>query len=406
MGLEALKVALHAASALLKPGQMHFPSLFEEDGITPKRITSFELSEPIRSEIESIKELERLFQSPMHTLSSAGQLSSWHIAQASIHRLFAGAAPEVIISDLLDLARRDVCDNSMYIGLYGGGVSDKVELDENVAVMPAGAAPPSYARELIFGIDRWGRPLPHNGLPTWKPNVALVISEKATVFPAEEEFDFVRVRSIEEKTQRAIRALTLSSGHPFVRNWQMSWLNHPSVPYEGFGGWGASGSVEGMPQPRASEPRVVVPDLAKVLYARLNSLPAPVKAAVDLATDRLGRSRVHLSTTDTALDLGISSEIILLNAAGNSELKYRFSVRGAYLVSKTKTDREKNFEAFRAMYDARSSAAHTGALKPPAQARLAEFDALCCAAICRIVQDQKFPDWEKLVLGVSAESDS
>ena len=154
------------ASALLKPGPMHFPSLFEEDGITPKRITSFELSEPIRSEIESIKELERLFQSPMHTLSSAGQLSSWHIAQASIHRLFAGAAPEVIISDLLDLARRDVCDNSMYIGLYGGGVSDKVELDENVAVMPAGAAPPSYARELIFGIDRWGRPLPHNGLPT------------------------------------------------------------------------------------------------------------------------------------------------------------------------------------------------------------------------------------------------
>lgn len=403
MGLDALKAALHTASALLKPGQAHFPSLFEQDGITPKKVTSFELSEPIRREIESIREFERLFQSPLHTLSSAGQLSAWHIAQSSVHRLLAGATPEVIISDLLDLARRDACDNSMYIGLYGGGVSDKVALDENVAVMPAGEAPPSYARELVFGIDRKGQPIPHVGLPTWKPNVALVMSATTGIFPAGQQPDFGRMQSIEEKTQRAIRALTLSSGHPFVRGWQMSWLNHPSVPYEGFGGWGASGQIGGMPQPIAGERRDLAPTLAKMLYVQLNSLPPAVKAAVDLAIDRLGRSRVHPSAADIALDLGISSEIILLNAAGNSELKYRFSIRGAYLVSATRADREKNFEAFRAMYDARSSAAHTGALKPAAQTRLIEFDSLCCAAICRIVQDQKFPDWEKLVLGTSTD---
>jgi hypothetical protein len=143
--------------------------------------------------------------------------------------------------------------------------------------------------------------------------------------------------------------------------------------------------------------------LAKKMYSKLINMNPKIRRPVELATDRLRRSRVHAPSVDTAMDVGIASEIILLHdVGGTSELRYRFSMRGAYLLGKDGNDRATKFEGFRALYDARSEAAHMGTLKKDKRDRLREFDSLCCSSIRVIVEKQEFPNWDDLTLGIAA----
>jgi hypothetical protein len=166
MSLESIESALSRAATQIKPGQPHYPSLFEDDGITPKRpfLPSW-IVDPVRQEIENTPQLLELAQRWIRDPSSGQQLSPWNVAQALVYRLFAGSEPAQIVSDLMELANRAACDVWTYIGLYGGGISDELRLAEDIRVMPAQAAPPSLARELIFGVDRWDRPIFDTGFP-------------------------------------------------------------------------------------------------------------------------------------------------------------------------------------------------------------------------------------------------
>jgi hypothetical protein len=401
MSLASVEAALAQAAAQIQPGQSHYRSLFDHDGVTPKRFLPDWLIGSVRHEIENTAELRNLASRFIQTPSSGGQLSEWGIAQSAIHRLFARVEPHQITIDLANLADTTICETCTCIGLYGGGISNEITLGENVAVAPAGMAPATLARELIFGINRWGRPITdpitEMRLPRLYPTIALLISEEMPIFSASLEINTVPHSSIAERSQQAIRALTLAGGFPFIRSWQMSWVVHPAVPYEGFGSWGAGGPLGAAP-PRRPGGHPVIPELAQGMYSKLISLNAQIKHAVELAADRLGRSRCHPLPADTALDLGIASEIILLHGTKGSELRYRFALRGAYLLGKDGADRAKKFADFRSLYDARSNAAHTGTLEPKMQARLQEFDSLCAAAVRSIVEKQAFPDWEKLTL--------
>jgi hypothetical protein len=204
--------------------------------------------------------------------------------------------------------------------------------------------------------------------------------------------------SAAEKTTRAVRALTLASGYPFVQSWQSSWLDHPALPYEGFGGIGGTGTFDGPPQ-RRGDATPVDPTVAEQMFSKLKSLGSAARSPVELATDRLRSSRTHPLPADTALDLGIASEIILLHDVERSELRYRLAIRGAYLLGTDVTERHKKFAMFRSLYDARSKAAHTGTLSAELQARLPEFDEICTAAIRAIIDRQQFPNWNELTLG-------
>ena len=403
MSLASLKSALEAAQPALRPGQHHYPGLFEADGITPQRHFPFWLVEPIAGEIEKTIELQRLLTNGLCTINSSRMISAWHIAQATVHRLLAGVAPDTIVSDVLDLAGADKCNNQTYVGIYGSGIEKRIDIDSDVAVMPAAMAPKSLARQLVFDIDRWDRAIFHPGIPRSVPNLAILVSQAVNPFQQQGNFDTHKVQHLEACVQNTIRALTLSSGCPFTRSWQASWIDHPSIPYDGIGGYAASGNAEEVPKRRPVSDQPVDALLAKHMYAAIDLLPDNVRAPIELATDRLRRSRVHGPSVDAALDLGVAGEIILLHPAADSELSYRFALRGAYLIAANNDDRKEKFEAFRAMYAARSRAAHTGTLNARHRARLAEFDNLCRAAICEIIERRSFPDWEDLVLGMKKD---
>jgi hypothetical protein len=404
MSLQSIEAALVVAAAKIKPGQAHYPSLFEEDGVTPKFNLPVWLIDPVRQEIEQTPELLALSQRWLQCAGSGQRLDPWNVARALLYRLFAGAQPAQVVADIAQFAKMETCAICICIGLYGGGLSSQFELGEGVTVMPAAAVPASFERELLFGIDRWGRPIPdRRGLPRWRPSVALLISEQAEIFS--EGMGRTNLISASKKAERAVRALSLAGGHAHVRSWQTAWISHPAVGYEGFGGYSASGRFDAPPHPRQGNP--VEPELARAMYSKLAFLKPKVAYPVELATDRLQRSRIHPPSADALLDLGIATEIILLHDTGNeSELSYRFALRGAYLLATNGSDRLAKFESFRALYRARSQAAHTGTLKPGLLARLPEFDTLCAASIRAIVEAQGFPNWNDLTLGVKEGAQS
>jgi hypothetical protein len=360
MSLQSLEAALTRAAQLMLPGRAHYPSLFGEDGVTPSQRLPHWLVDPIQQEVEKAPELARLRGAWIQSVGSGQRLDPWHIAQAQVYRLFSGAKPFQIITDLVDFAQTNECESWVYVGFYGGGVSNAIELARGVAVMPAVSAPPSLARELVFGVDRWGRPILERGFQRLKPSIALMLSERLKIFS--EGIDNAILRSVGEKVQRALRALTLASGYAFIRSWQTSWIAHPAIPYEGLGGYGGSGTFDAPPHPKQGAP--VDDDVAKEMYAKIGALKPKVARPVILATDRLRRSRTHPPSPDTALDVGLACEIILLHDVGdNAQLSHQFALRGAYLLGADGSERVAKFESLRDLYKAHSQAAHKGTLK-------------------------------------------
>lgn len=401
MTLNLLKSALENASRLIQPVQSHHSSLFTEYG-TPKLHFESWLTEPIAEAISQVSQLEPLLNKPLNTTSSSGRTSNWHLAQASIHHLLAKRAVDTIIADFLDLATTSLGNSWTYVGVFGDGISQRIEISEDVAIMPASEAPPSLAREIIFGIDREGQQIVKIGeLRPPKPNLCALLSNRIKVLGDRSlDEELPALKSIAEKTVALIRALTLSSGCPFSLGWQISWLDHPAIPYEGMSSYGASGTFEETPKPRSERGSPVDPTLARDVFKSVYSLPSGIAAPIELAIDRLRRSRIHTPSVDTALDLGLAAEIALLHDAKSTELSFRFSLRGTRLLTSDPTTAKETFKAFRAMYDARSAAAHTGKITPKHQSRLAEFDLLCRSAILKLIERGTFPDWDDLILGL------
>jgi hypothetical protein len=72
---------------------------------------------------------------------------------------------------------------------------------------------------------------------------------------------------------------------------------------------------------------------------------------------------------DSAIDLGISLESLLMADAGTSETTYKFSLRGAHLLGGAdEAKRVEYFDIFTNLYGIRSTAVHQGQL-PKALAR-------------------------------------
>ncbi|NPU09480.1 hypothetical protein HL666_01730 [Bradyrhizobium sp. 83002] len=398
MTLDILKSALENASRLIQPGQPHYPSLLK-GGFPMPYFESF-LTEPIAIAMDQLPQLTALFNRNLNTTTSSSRVSSWQLATASIHHLLAKRPVDAIIADFLDLAKTSVCNSLTYVGIFGAGVTKKIAISEDVAIMPAVEAPPSLAREIVFGIDRWGQAIVKMGeLPTPKPNLCALLSNNVEIFDGSIESNIRTSQNAGEKITALLRALTLSSGCPFSCGWQISWLDHPAIPYEGMGGYGAGGTFEETPKPRVETCSPVDAHLASEVYRSALSLPSNIKTPTELAIDRLRRSRVHTPSADTALDLGIAGEIVLLHGPPvKKHISRRYSERGAYLIATDPADRKEKYKAFRAMYDARSSAAHTGRINAAQQSRLEEFDQLCRLAILKVIDLGGYPNWRSLNL--------
>lgn len=111
---------------------------------------------------------------------------------------------------------------------------------------------------------------------------------------------------------------------------------------------------------------------------------------------------------DSAIDLGIALEALLLSDMQQTEISYRFALRGAHLIGgQDRVARRHLFDVFGGLYDLRSAAVHKGALadkvKRPkgmtSRELLQTGYGLAAQAIREVIERSGTIDWENMVLG-------
>ncbi len=139
-------------------------------------------------------------------------------------------------------------------------------------------------------------------------------------------------------------------------------------------------------------------------YRRLNKDDA---ARVNLAMERIVRSRCQIVTGNRAIDLAIALEVLFMNAE-RDEHSYKISLRAARLLCQDAGARQRTFMQVRRLYDMRSGMVHTGNIRNeylidgdrvPAHEIVEAVDEVCVEAIKVFLKAGQIPaDWRPIEL--------
>ena len=139
---------------------------------------------------------------------------------------------------------------------------------------------------------------------------------------------------------------------------------------------------------------------------RARSLLNQIKGRNNLtvAIDQWRKSKRYMaSDVEQLIYLRTAFEALLLAGGSRSELKYRFSLHGAFLMGTDGADRKKIFDALGKFYDLASAAVHDGKVKHTEQNRLtlAFAQQFCRKAILARIKGPRTVDWDSLILDTS-----
>ena len=151
-------------------------------------------------------------------------------------------------------------------------------------------------------------------------------------------------------------------------------------------------------------------------YIELVNLSSEVKKKLQIPIDRWIKARTEDNPIDKIIDLGIALESLYLSEIDSkNEIRFRFSLHAAWHLGKGKDKEQRKtlMKEFKAIYDWRSTAVHTGKLpkkeigkkkkRPYTEQEVREFitraQDLCRQSIIKILEKGEFPDWNNLILG-------
>jgi hypothetical protein len=122
------------------------------------------------------------------------------------------------------------------------------------------------------------------------------------------------------------------------------------------------------------------------------------KKQIGLAVDRLMRARFEDVPVNQAIDYGLALEII--TAGSGRGIADRIASRTAWFLGTDPDQRRQVWHQARAVYAARSSAAHTGTLEGKSQAFSGgAADQLLRRLVVTLLELGEFPDWDAITLG-------
>lgn len=151
-------------------------------------------------------------------------------------------------------------------------------------------------------------------------------------------------------------------------------------------------------------------DKAKCLYPLLTNPSSNIGEKLQIPIDRWIKSKASGNLVDKIIDLGIALEALYLSEGTREQLTLQFRLRASWHLGKDKEHRKRLMDEFKAIYDLRSQAVHSGTLPDKVQIRKGEervatsefipkVQDLCRASIIKILEEGKFPDWNNLILG-------
>jgi len=141
------------------------------------------------------------------------------------------------------------------------------------------------------------------------------------------------------------------------------------------------------------------------LYLLFCSLNPNHRQHLRLPLERLSRAVRRLDRVDSAIELGIALEALLLNDMDEErgELTLRFRLRGARLLGQTPEERAIIYGVLGQVYRLRSHAVHRGTIPEQlggtsAADILGEGSRLAARAIETLIRQGQNPNWEQITL--------
>ena len=144
------------------------------------------------------------------------------------------------------------------------------------------------------------------------------------------------------------------------------------------------------------------------IFAAYKKLKESDKGRVNLALDRIMRSRCQFVSGNRAIDIAIALEVLFMNV-DRDEHSYKISLRPARLLRRDLKTRRRTFLEVKRLYDMRSSMVHSGSVKNeyrldgvsvPAHEIVEVVDVICTEAIRAFLSMGEIPDdWRDIELG-------
>ena len=101
--------------------------------------------------------------------------------------------------------------------------------------------------------------------------------------------------------------------------------------------------------------------LVATLFDGFTKLDENSARRISIALDRLAIAKATRDVQSSALDLGISLEMVLLAGEGEkTQIRQKFSTRASWLIGRDGPERLSLFKSFKRIYDDRSEVAHNG----------------------------------------------
>lgn len=162
-----------------------------------------------------------------------------------------------------------------------------------------------------------------------------------------------------------------------------------------------------LPATNSNPPVDVTAETVTGLFDAYRRLKRDDAARVNLALERIIRSRCQFVPGNRSIDLAIALEVLFVNA-DRDEHSYKISLRAARLLHQDIAARQRTFMQVRRLYDMRSSMVHTGGIKNdypvdaervPAHEIVEAVDAVCVEAIRAFLKLGQIPtDWRPIEL--------
>lgn len=350
------------------------------------------------AELTETEPFQCLREGWLFTGDGSGHVTSGLCGEWAANQLLSGNSPETIIAN----AKSELAENVTRLfdvsPVFGAKIEREIVLGDGIVLIPAEQMPPEWESSNVM--DNFVR-------SPFDPRDCCALRQDMIVSPAfvvrSSIRDEVTVKSVTEPSRDQRQAMRIKVRAAML----LSCNNAIELPFTTRLGppnrllVGQPGRF-GLMVSRLPSSVAINENRLRRNFDALDIFNAP--DALVRAVDRLGRSRIDTNPTDSALDLGIAAEILLMHetSSSNTEITYKLASRAAWLVGHSKADRLATFDATRDLYKARSDAVHHGRLLNSRSFDQQRSDELVRAAIEAILLKGDFPDWKELILGEQA----
>jgi hypothetical protein len=326
---------------------------------------------------------------------SLADLARWLVSRA--RTVGAGHA----VSDLARYLKEDTFSISEVCLLTGVNISESVDVANGIRLLPFDQVPDSSQKRMFT-------PTFHDAFTFARqaPTAALMCHSQYpkhhVVATGPVQLANVQNRFGDMNDARLILALIVPNASSLVAFWANP---DDAVPLgDSSAGWQSTlGQDSGFHASATLTPT----DLERLrsLYPLFCSLNPNHRQHLRLPLERLSRAVRRHDRTDSAIELGIALEALLLNDMDEErgELTLRFRLRGARLLGQTPEERAIIYRVLGQVYRLRSHAVHRGAIpeqlgRTPAGDILTDGYRLAARAIETLIRQGQNPNWEQITL--------